>query len=225
MPESLPADSRFLLPQSRGANGLQVRCRQYSVMRIWARVRRIPLMIASACFHAALAVTGLVFAQALAHKLRNPAGFARSVREYDLLPGPLAAAAAAVLILAELSALALIASAFAGIAGALLPGRLGLAAAGLLLALYGLAMGVNLARRKFGLDCGCTAGHTPISAGLVLRNFALAGLAAGAVLAGDFRPAGLPLGLPLGAALFLAWLTATRLTSNRMYGVLNRNSR
>ena len=181
-------------------------------------------MIGNAFSTAALAATGLVFAQALAHKLRNPGLFAHSVREYDLLPGPLALPAAAVLILAELSALALIASAFADLAGGL-PGRLGLAAAAGLLALYGLAMGVNLARRKFGLDCGCTSGQTPISAGLVVRNFALAGLASAAVLVSDFRPIGLTLGVPAGVALFLAYLTTTQLMSNRMRGAAAGNSR
>lgn len=181
-------------------------------------------MIGNAFSTAALAVTGLVFAQALAHKLRNPGHFARSVREYDLLPGPLTVPAAVVLIVAELSALVLIAWAFADRAGGL-PGRLGLSVAALLLALYGLAMGVNLARRKFGLDCGCTRGQTPISAGLVLRNLALAGLAAGAVLVSDFRPSGLTLGVPGGVALFLAYLTATQLISNRMHGIVTRNSR
>lgn len=181
-------------------------------------------MIGNAYSNAALVVTGLVFAQALAHKLRRPGQLARSVRDYDLLPGSLAVPAAVVLILSELSVLVLIACAFADLAGGL-PGRLGLAAAALLLVLYGLAMGINLARRKLGLDCGCTPGQTPISAGLVLRNLVLAGLAAGAILAGDFRPSGLTLGVPGGVALFLAWLTTTRLISNRMYAIVAGNSR
>ena len=181
-------------------------------------------MIGNAFTTAALAATGLIFAQALAHKLRSPGRFAHSVREYDLLPAPLAVPAAAILILAELSALALIASAFANLSGGL-SGRLGLAAAAGLLALYGLAMGVNLARRKFGLDCGCTSGQTPISAGLVMRNFAVAGLVSAAVLIGDFRPVGLTLGVPAGVALFLAYLITTQLVSNRVRGAAAGNSR
>ena len=188
-------------------------------------------MIGNAFSIAVLVAIGLAFVQALAHKLRNPRSFARSVREYELLPGPLAVPASAFLILAEVFALALILSAIVFPGGALpdtpggWPARMGLAAAASLLAIYGLAMGANLLRKKFGLDCGCTAGSTPISAGLVLRNFVLVGFAAVALAINDFSAAGLPLGLPGGAAFFLAYLTATQLMSNRVSGTVLGNTR
>lgn len=174
-------------------------------------------MIGKAYSVAILTLMALVFAQALAHKVRDFARFADSVRDYDLLPRPLAVPASAFLLLAELSAVVLIAVAlaFPG-AGDGLAGRLGLGVAGLLLALYGLAMGINLGRRQFGLDCGCTSGSMPISGGLVVRNVALFLLALAAIVISDFGHQAVVPGVAAGAGLFLGYQTMTRILSNRL---------
>ena len=182
-------------------------------------------MIGKAIPVAALVLFGLIFVQAAMHKLRRPARFMQSVRDYDLLPGPLVIPAGVILALAELAVLALILLALAlpEVRSGMAP-RLALAGAGVLLTLYGLAMGANLARRQFDLDCGCTSAQTPISTGLVLRNLGLAALALGAALAGDFAWDGLALGIPCGLALFLGYLTATQLMSNRLAGAFARRT-
>ena len=181
-------------------------------------------MIGNAFAIAVLTLVGLALAPALMHKLRDPRRFAQSVRDYDLLPGALAVPTSIFLALAELStvALILITLLFPGFRHSLIA-RVGLAAAALLLVLYGVAMGINLARKKIGLDCGCTSGVTPISIGLVLRNIALAGLALTAALIPDSGSDGMALGIPAGIALFLGYFTMTQLLSNRLQGgVLNR---
>jgi len=176
-------------------------------------------MIADASFFAILTLTGLAFVPALAHKLRAPAAFVEAVRQYQLLPGALAPPAAIFLVVAELSTVALIAASLAGArAGQHLPGRLGLGLGGCLLALYGLAMSVNLARKRFGLDCGCSRGHMPISGGLALRNFGLALLAwAGAMISASAAQT-LALGAAAGTVLFLACQTGTRILFNQLQG-------
>ena len=182
-------------------------------------------MIADASFTAILTLVGLAFIPALAHKLREPGTFAQAVREYELLPRALALPAAIILVIAELSTVALIAGSFVlwRAAGENLPGRLGLAVAGFLLAIYGLAMLVNLARKRFGLDCGCSRGNMPISGGLVLRNFGLALLAWGGVMIGAWGPQTLALGVAAGIALFLGYQTSTRILSNRLKGRISGN--
>ncbi len=173
-------------------------------------------MIADASFFAILTLTGLAFIPGLAHKLREPSAFARAVREYELLPGALALPAAIFLVIAEFSTVALIAGSFLLLrAGEFFPGRLGLGVAGSLLALYGLAMFVNLVRKRYGLDCGCSRGGMPISGGLILRNFGLALLAWAGVMIGAPTPQTLLLGAAAGTALFLAYQTSTRILSNR----------
>ena len=176
-------------------------------------------MIGNAFSIAALMLVGLAFAHALMHKLRDLPRFTRSVRDYDLLPGRLAVPASLFLVLAELSTVFLIVIAllFPSARDGLIA-RIGLAAAALLLALYGVAMAINLARRQFGLDCGCTSGGTPISAGLVVRNLAVAGVAVVAVLIRAPEPDALALGILAGTALFLGYLTVTQLLSNRLQG-------
>ncbi|MBU2097120.1 MAG: hypothetical protein KKD00_00005 [Gammaproteobacteria bacterium] len=54
----------------------------------------------------------------------------------------------------------------------------GLAAA-ILLAVYGIAMAINLNRGRSSIDCGCGDTPQPLSSWLVVRNFVLA---AGAIL-------------------------------------------
>ena len=110
----------------------------------------------------------LLFATAAVHKLRDLRAFSASVRDYQILPGAAAPAAALALLLLEL-----------GVAAALLlPGAdpLGPLAALALLALYSAAIGVNLARGRHDLDCGCLgpAQRQPLAPWLLARNAALA---------------------------------------------------
>lgn len=173
-------------------------------------------MIGSASLVAMLTLVGLIFAQALIHKLRNPQRFTQAVREYDLFPGTLALPASLFLALAELSVvvLILISILFPNLRDSLIA-RSGLAAAAVLLALYGAAMGINLAREKLGLDCGCTSGPTPVSVGLVLRNIVLSVFALTAAVIPGPASGGMVLGSAAGVAMFLGYLTMTQLMSNR----------
>jgi hypothetical protein len=107
-------------------------------------------------------VAGLLGSAALA-KLRDLRGFAAAVAGYRLLPGALAGPAAAAFVAAEL---ALTVALWTPLR---VEAALGAAA---LLALYALAIAVNLARGRRDIDCGCGGplGRQSLSEGLVLRN-------------------------------------------------------
>ena len=130
----------------------------------------------------------LLFATSALAKLRDARGFADAVAGYRLLPAALAAPAAAGFLAAELALAVALWLPTARLASALV--------AGALLALYGLAIALNLARGRRDIDCGCGGpfGRQTLSEGLVLRN---AGLAAAALL----------VALPL-APRALGWLDA-----------------
>ena len=116
------------------------------------------------------ALLALLLGGAAVAKLRDLRAFADAVSGYRLLPAALSRPAAAGFVAAEL-ALA---------AGLLTPLRAGAAlGAAALLALYALAIAVNLARGRREIDCGCGGprGRQPLSEGLVLRNLAWAGAA------------------------------------------------
>jgi hypothetical protein len=115
----------------------------------------------------------LLFASAALHKLRDRAGFVGVLAAYRLLPADVVPAAAATVAAGELA-----------VAGALLwPGGSVVGALGgvALLALYSLAIAINLARGRRTVDCGCGArgARQPISEWLLVRNagVALAALA------------------------------------------------
>jgi len=124
----------------------------------------------------------LLFGAALAHKLRDPDGFAATVRDYRMLPARLSAATAKPIALALAAAEAATAVLLA--VPAVDPAGPTLAL--LLLALYGAAIGTNLARGRRDIDCGCLgpAHRQPLSGWLLVRNGVL-GLAAAALFAGD----------------------------------------
>ena len=117
---------------------------------------------------------GLLFAVAAWHKLRDPRYFTATLAEYRLLPPRFAPAAAACVILAELSVVGALASWPA-------TGATGGAA---LLAVYGTAIAVNLARGRRHIDCGCAgpAARREIGGWLVARNALVAGVALAAGL-------------------------------------------
>ncbi len=115
--------------------------------------------------HAAVALgVAILFAAAALHKCRDVRAFIDTLRNYRLLPDSLVALMAVVVIKAEL----LVAI------GVLLPtwrAAAGVAAAGLL-SLYALAIAINLARGRRGIDCGCLGPgrRQPISEWLLVRN-------------------------------------------------------
>lgn len=110
-----------------------------------------------------------VFLLALAHKLRSPAAFVATVESYRLLPHALVVPTSWALIALE-------ALAVAGLVAGLKASAL-LAVS--LLALYTLAIGVNLARGRRDIDCGCSgpAMRQTLSGWLIARNTGLVALA------------------------------------------------
>lgn len=110
----------------------------------------------------------LVFARAVAGKIRHRHELAGVVANYRLLPGWLAASAAWIIVGLEcLAVLSLV-------SGMWLPG--GTALAIVLLGGFALAMGINLGRGRREIDCGCFQSglRQTLSAGLVVRNLVLA---------------------------------------------------
>ncbi|MEN8183026.1 MAG: MauE/DoxX family redox-associated membrane protein [Myxococcota bacterium] len=109
----------------------------------------------------------LLFFSAAAHKLRDPVRFRVALADHRLLPRAALPAVAFLFASCEL-AVAL---------GCLLPGVCPFAAMGgaALLCLYSGAVGINLARGRSELDCGCggPAGGMRIGPGLLLRNLGL----------------------------------------------------
>jgi hypothetical protein len=118
----------------------------------------------------------LLLAAAAVHKLRNPAAFAEVFVAYDLIPAAAARRLAWLIPAAELCiALALLwlplrrMAIFGGVA---------------LFAAYGFGLGLNLARGRRDLDCGCApAGNRRrIAAWMVWRNAVLVGALGAAAL-------------------------------------------
>lgn len=129
----------------------------------------------------------LVFGVAVGHKLAQPRRFVAILREYRLLPDPMVAPAAVLVICAEVFA----------VTGIWWEGARTWAAAGAvaLLAAYGVAIGINLRRGRLGIDCGCSFGASQqLSPALLVRN---------ALLALPCAAAGLPASHALGGAGFI----------------------
>lgn len=120
---------------------------------------------------AARGAFALLFASAAWHKLRDRAAFAAVLAAYRVLPAGVVAVAGVGVAMVEL----------ATAAAWLAPGTTVYAARATvaLLAAYAVAIGVNLARGRRSIDCGCGIGGAaqPIGEGLVARNLLL-GLAA-----------------------------------------------
>lgn len=116
----------------------------------------------------------LLFAAAAVHKLRDRTGFAAALAEYRVLPARLLHPAVWLVPALE-AALALALAA---------PGPVGPVSAAGLLALYGGAIALNLARGRRWLDCGCLGPslRQPISGALVARNALLAAAALACLL-------------------------------------------
>lgn len=108
------------------------------------------------------------------HKLSSPRRFEAVLRDYRMIPGLLSRPVSLLVPGLELTLGLCWLSAF-------MPRITALASAALL-ALYALAIGINLVRGRTYIDCGCGFGtvsgkEQPLSTGFVVRNILLAGLA------------------------------------------------
>ena len=151
-----------------------------------------------------------LFAVAAIHKVRDRDAFARTLRDYRLLPERLCGPLVPVLIGCE-----------ALLAGLLLAqgNRLeaSLAASGVL-AVYTAAIGINLARGRREIDCGCLGpGHRqPLSGWLLARNGLLLFAALLVVLPPSQRVLGSvdAISFPFGlGVLFLLFASANQLVA------------
>lgn len=117
----------------------------------------------------AAAGLALLFLAAGVHKLRAPRLFVATLAAYHLVPRSLAPVAAWLVMAGE----------FAVGIGLLAGVRIAAWGAVALLATYLLAMGINLARGRRDIDCGCSgpAARQPLSGWLLARNVALTGVA------------------------------------------------
>ncbi len=108
----------------------------------------------------------LLLGISVAHKLRAPDVFRHAVAGYGLVPSRLVGPAAGLVIVLEL-VLAL---------GVALGARGAFAGVAALLVIYSFAIGINLARGRRDIDCGCGGPYEqrPLSRWLVLRNGVLA---------------------------------------------------
>jgi methylamine utilization protein MauE len=140
----------------------------------------------------------LLFASAAWHKLRDRSTFSGVLAAYRMVPD-----AAIAVVVGAVPALEL-AVALAWVT----PGASLVAAAGTvaLLALYAVAIAVNLVRGRSTIDCGCgvAGARQPISEWLLVRNGALAVLALVPLRAQTARPLGWIDVLTLAAALAVA---------------------
>jgi len=126
----------------------------------------------------------LLFATAAWHKLRSLAVFREQLRDYRLLPAAALRPASALIVLTELGIAISLSWPGAATAGAVV--------AAALLWLYALAVGINLARGRRDIDCGCggPVSGAPIGGGHVLRNLVLGGAALIAALPSQPRALG-----------------------------------
>lgn len=150
---------------------------------------------------------GVVFLTAALHKLSDFSIFRATLSEYRLLPGSLEGFGAVVIVLLELVAgVAMFAPAHAQVAVLM---------AMSLLVVYMLAIGINLARGRRDIDCGCSgpAMRQTLSGWLLARNGVL--LAAAALCLVPASPRGLvwldTLTIVFGAGVFLLLYTSVNI--------------
>ena len=175
-------------------------------------------------FDPSIAATGrvlgtLVFAAAVAGKLRHWSEFTGVVANYKLLPQRLATPVAVLVVALESLVVASLLTGFSLAAGALL--GVGL------LGVFAVAMAVNLARGRRLIDCGCfqSALRQHLSPSLVARNVLLmAVLLVPALSARPFTAPAAPQmftalqlldGLGAGITLFLIYLVSGELFALR----------
>ncbi|MEN9807578.1 MAG: hypothetical protein RL756_2098 [Pseudomonadota bacterium] len=150
-----------------------------------------------------------LFASSGLHKLNQRARFAAQLAEYRLLPLWLTDSAAVLLVVIECAlALLLPWPALRAVTGAV---------AALLFTIYGLAIAVNLARKRTYIDCGCGDTAILLTPWLLLRNAVLAVGAGLLTLAPTSRELGIMDGV-VGAfaliALIVLYQTMDQLLEN-----------
>jgi len=153
----------------------------------------------------------LVFAGAALGKLRHATEFTGVVANYRLLPEALATPAAWLVVVLE------IAVALSLAAGLWLSAGVTLGC--VLLAVFALAMGVNLARGRRQIDCGCfqSALRQHLRPALLVRNALLTGLLLVAVLPAAPGISALQWvdGIAAGLVLFLVYQAGNELLALR----------
>jgi hypothetical protein len=113
----------------------------------------------------AVGFVAIVLARAVIDKAFNFSLYVATLRDYRLLPAPLAPAAATALLAAEATAIVLLlVPASAAVGGCL---------AAALFALYGAAMAIVLMAGRTEIECGCGGDGQIVSWGLVARNAVL----------------------------------------------------
>jgi len=149
------------------------------------------------------------------HKYRAYAQFRTELAAYRLLPETIVPITAIALMVTETLCATLLLQ-FSSLAGLLL--------CTLLLLVYGAAMTINLLKGRSNIDCGCSgplAARKSISWSLVLRNVALASLAALAIPASNgvaIRLADIPLILAgTACSLFLYEAVEQALANSQRY--------
>ena len=159
---------------------------------------------------------GLMFLIAAWHKFSEAAQFRVTLLEYQVLPEALVAPATRIVPLVELL-----------LGGAWLVGYFGQGmtaiASALLLGVYALAIGINIARGRVHFDCGCGFGGSSeneqyLSGGLILRNLLLIGAALTTLLPVASREFGAGDYLTLVAVILaggLLFAAANQLLANR----------
>lgn len=153
--------------------------------------------------YASALVVVAVMAESTTHKLRYPHWFRTQLEAYELFPaGLVPAMVRGVPVLEALLALMLLLPA-TRVAGGL--------ACAVLMALYGLAIAVNLWRGRSDMDCGCAGPNQPqpLRPILLLRNLVLIGLALTAAATPVVRELGLfDLFVVIATALSLLFIYA-----------------
>lgn len=156
-------------------------------------------------------LAALIFGSAALGKVREFAQFAAVLRDYQILPALCVVPAAVVVIATE---------AFITLAIWFPPLRaIAVGASVVLLAVYALAIALNLWRGRREIDCGCSFGGTgePISWVLPLRNGLLASICviAGLPAARELSVPGIGLALVAATALAICYRTWGSLLANR----------
>lgn len=124
------------------------------------------------CFAISIA---LLLALSAMHKLSETGKFFQIVRNFRIVPAWAAVYVGAAAIAAEMAiAAALVTPASQAVAGI---------AAALLFTSYGFAIGINIARGRIAIDCGCHFGGSPDSSGLTWRLLVRNGVLAAAAFA------------------------------------------
>jgi hypothetical protein len=158
----------------------------------------------------------LIFARAAVHKVTEFTEFTGFVNDYHLVPERLVRPVSMGIVGAEVAAVAL----------QLVPGGqvAGLAIAAAMLALYAVAMGINILRGRTHIECGCGGAVQPLSWALVARNAVLVMLAGTAMLTGPLSLdiAGTAAAIGCGLAAWVAFLLAEQILANSSLARLTR---